>query len=140
MHPAVIHAAGVARQISPAGFHHLGVHLHQVDPLHPVVTGQLPHNAAVAGADDQDILGLTVHRHGHMGDHLIVDELVPLGQHHVAVQGQHPAELRRFKDIDALVVALLGIELPVHPDAVLDIRGMKLRKPHFHGGYLLVVG
>ena len=109
-----------------AGFHDLGVHLHEVDALDPVIAGQLPHNAAVPGTDDQNILGLLVHRHGHMDDHFIVDEFVPFGQHHVAVQREHPSELRGLKDIDALVIALLGVELLVHTDAVLHIRGVKL--------------
>ena len=61
-----------------------------------------------------------------MDDHLVVDELVPLGQHHIAVQCEHPAKLGRFKNINALVIALLGVELLVHPDAVLHIRGVKL--------------
>ena len=79
VHPAVVHPAGVAGQIGAAGLHHLGVHLHQVDALHPVVAGQLPHHAPVSGTDDQDILGLLVDRHGHMHDHLVIDEFVALG-------------------------------------------------------------
>ena len=138
VHPAVIHAAGVAGQEGAAGFHHLRVHLHKVDALHPVVAGQLPHHAAVSGTDDQDVLGLLVDGHGHMHDHLVVDELVALGQHHVAVQGQHPAELRGLKDVDALIVALLGVELSAHPDAVLHVRGVKLGKPKFHLHSLLM--
>ena len=67
-----------------------------------------------------------------MDDHLVVDELVPFRQHHVAVQGQHPAKLRGLKDVDALVIALLGVELSAHPDAVLHVRGVKLGKPEFH--------
>ena len=132
VHPAVIHAAGIAGQVGAAGFHHLRVHLHKVDALHPVIAGQLPHHAAVAGTDDKDILGLLVHRHGHVHDHFIIDELVPLGQHHVAVQREHPAKLRGLKDVDALIVALLGVELSAHPDAVLHVRGVKLGKPEFH--------
>ena len=67
-----------------------------------------------------------------MGNHLVVDELVALGQHDVAVQRQHASKLRCLKNVDALVVALLGVKLAVDPDAVLDIGGVKLRKPHFH--------
>ena len=133
MHPAVIHPAGIAGQVGAAGLHHLGIHLHQVDPLHPVVAGQLPHHAAVAGTNDEDVLGLFVHGHWDVDDHFVVDELVPLGEHDVAVQGEHPAELGRLKNINALVIALLGVELPVDPDAVLHIRGVKFRKPKFHG-------
>ena len=126
MHPAVIHTAGIAGQIGAASLHHLRVHLHKVDALHTVVAGQLPHHAAVSGADDQNILSLLMHRHGHMDDHFIVDELVALGQHHVAVQREHPAELRGLKDINALIIALLGVELLVYTNAVLHIRGVKL--------------
>ena len=132
VHPAVVHPAGVAGQVGAAGLHHLGVHLHQVDALHPVVAGQLPHHAAVACTDDKDILCLPVHGHGHMDDHLVVDEFVPLGQHHIAVQCEHPAKLGRFKNINALIIALLGVELLVHPDAVLHIGGVKFRKPKLH--------
>ena len=67
-----------------------------------------------------------------MGDHLVVDELVALGQHDVTVQRQHAAKLRRLKNIDALKIALLGVKLAVDPDAVLYIGGVKFRKPHFH--------
>ena len=138
VHPAVIHAAGIAGQVGTAGFHHLRVHLHKVDALHPVVAGQLPHHAAVTGTDDKDVFCLLVHRHGHMHDHLVIDEFVALGQHHIAVQCEHPAKLRRFKNIDALVIALLGVELFVHPDAVLHVRGVKLGKPKFHLHSLLM--
>ena len=73
-----------------------------------------------------------------MGDHFIVNELIALRQHDIAVQRKHPAKFRRFKNINALVVALFGIELAVDPDAVLYIGGMKFRKPHFHCTNLLL--
>ena len=132
MYAAVIHAAGVAGQVGAAGLDDLRVHLHKVNAFHAVIAGQLPHNAAVARTDDENILGVFVYRHRHVGDHLVVDELVALGQHDVAVQRQHAAKLRCFKNVDALIVALLGVKLAVDPDAVLDIGGVKLRKPHFH--------
>ena len=132
MYAAVIHAAGVAGQVGAAGLDDLRVHLHKVNAFHAVIAGQLPHNAAVARTDDENILGVFVYRHRHVGDHLVVDELVALGQHDVAIQRQHAAKLRCFKNVDALIVALLGVKLAVDPDAVLDIGGVKLRKPHFH--------
>ncbi len=132
MNPPVVHPAGVAGQVCPAGLYHKGIHLHQVDVLHPVIPGQLPHHAAVPCADDQDVPDAGMHRHRHMGHHFIVNKFIPLRQHHIAVQRQHPAEFRRFKDVDALVVALLGIQVPVDPDAVLHIWGMKFAEPHFH--------
>ena len=119
VYAAVVHAAGIAGQIGTAGFDDLRVHLHKVDALHAVVAGQFPHYTAVACADNKNVLGVFVYRHRHMGNHLVVDELVALGQHDVAVP-------------------LLGVKLAVDPDAVLDIRGVKFRKPHFHTANLPV--
>ena len=124
--------APFAGQVGAASFNNLGVHFHQVNALHTVIAGQFPHNAAIARADDEDVLCASVHRHRHMGDHFIVNELIALRQHDIAVQRKHPAKFRRFKNIDALVIALLGVELFVHPDAVLHVRGVKLGKPEFH--------
>ena len=58
VYAAVVHAAGVAGQIGTAGFDDLRVHLHKVDALHAVVAGQLPHHAAVACADNKNVLGV----------------------------------------------------------------------------------
>ena len=107
MYAAVVHAAGVAGQIGTAGFDDLRVHLYKVDALHAVVAGQFPHYTAVACTDNKNVLGVFVYRHRHMGNHLVVDELVALGQHDVAVQRQYAAKLRCLKNVDALVVALL---------------------------------
>ena len=125
MHATIVHTAGIARKICTAGLDDLRVHLDEVDALDAVIAGELPHDAAVTGTDDEDVLRVPVDGHRYMGDHLIVDELVTLGQHDVAVEGQHTAELRCFEDVDALVVALLRVELTVHTDAVLHIRCMK---------------
>ena len=100
-----------------------------LDGTFETMTGTI---TAVTGTDDKDVFCLLVDGHGDVDDHLVVDELVPLGEHHIAVQRQHPAKLRRLKNVDALIVALLGVELLVHPDAVLDVRGVKFRKPKFH--------
>ena len=126
MHATIVHTAGIARKIGTAGFDHLRVHLDEVDALDAVITGELPYDAAVTGTDHEDVLRVPVNGHRDVGDHLIVDELVTLGQHDVAVEGQHATELRCFEDVDALVVALLRVELTVHTDAVLHIRCMKL--------------
>ena len=90
------------------------------------VAGQI----GTAGFDD-----LRVHLHKVDALHAVV---AGLGQHDVAVQRQHAAKLRCLKNVDALVVALLGVKLAVDPDAVLDIRGVKFRKPHFHTANLPV--
>ena len=129
---AVVHAAGVAGKIGAAGLHHHRIHLHKVDALHAVVARQLPHDAAVPRADDQHVPDAGVDRHGHVGDHLIVDELVPLGEHHVPIQRQDPAKLRRLQDVDLLILAPLGVQVPRHPDAVLHVGRVKFAEPQFH--------
>ena len=107
MYTAVVHAAGVARQVGAAGLDDLRVHLDEVDALYAVVASQFAYDAAVARADDENVLCIAVHGHRHMGDHFVVDKLVALREHDIAVQRQHAAELRRFKNIDALIGALL---------------------------------
>ena len=127
MYAAVIHAAGVARQIGAAGLDDLGSISTKVDALDAVIAGQLRTTPPSPAPMTRISFGVFVHRHRHMGDHLVVDELVALGQHDVAVQRQHAAKLRRLKNIDALIIALLGVKLAVDPDAVLDIGGVKFR-------------
>ena len=127
VHPGVIQAAGVLRQIAPAGLHHLLVHLHQVDGPDALVPGQLLHHAAVPRTDDQHVLHMGVDGHRHVGDHLVIDELVPLSEHHIAVQGQDLAELWGVVDVDLLVLAPVGVEVPVHPHAVLHVGGYEIR-------------
>ena len=85
--------------------------------------------AAVAGADDQHAVGRAVRQQRHMRQHLLVDELVALGDLHDAVE-QHDAAVRvALEDHDVLERALnareftpdqeslspLGIQRLVHP-------------------------
>ena len=63
----------------------------------------------------------------------MVDELVPLGQHHVAVERQKAAEFLAFKDVDALKVALFGMQLTVHLNLKSDRRRVHFGKSKLHG-------
>lgn len=74
MYPLVVQAAGIFRQIAPAGLHYLFVHLHQIDGADGLIPGQLLDDAAVSRADDQHILHIGVDRHGHMRNHLVVND------------------------------------------------------------------
>ena len=128
----VVQPAGCERQVGAAGLDHHLVDLDQVDALDRLVAGQLTHDAAVAGADDQDAADLGVDRQRHVGQHLVVDELVLLGQHQEPVQNQHTAELLGLEDVDALEFALRAVKLAVDLDRQLDMRRMLFRKPQFH--------
>ena len=132
MDTAVIEAAGIARQIIAAGLDNGRIHFYQINRPHPVVARQFPHDAAISGADDQYVLALLMDRHGHMGNHFVINELIPFGEHDVAIEGQDTAKFRCFKNIDALIFALPGIQMAVDPDAVFDIRRVKFTKPKLH--------
>ena len=54
-------------------------------------------HAAVAPADDQHALGVSVRHDRHMGDHLVIAELVLLGGLDDAVEHQYAAEQRVAK-------------------------------------------
>ena len=134
--PGIVQAAGGFGQKFPADLHHLAVNLHHINGFHVRITGQLPNDAAVPRSDDQDPAYSRMNGHGNVGDHLVIDELVLFGEHHVAVQGQKPAKFRRLKYVDALEAALAAVKLPVHPDGQLDIGGVGFRKPKFHLTFL----
>ena len=133
MYAPVVQLAGVLGQKGAADLDDLRVHLDEIDLLHALVARQFAHHATVSRADDENVAHAGVHGHGDVRDHLVVDELVALRQHDVAVQREHPAEFRRLKDIDLLIAAALRIQMPVHADAVLDVRRMKFAEPQFHG-------
>ena len=132
MNAAVIEAAGIARQIIAAGFDNGRIHFYQIDRPYPVIARQFPHDSAVPGTDDQDILALLMYCHGHMSNHFIIDKFIPFGKHDVAIKGQDAAKFRCFKNIDALIFALPGIQMAVNADTVLDIGRMKFTEPKFH--------
>ena len=133
MHPLVIQAAGGLRQIFFAPLHHQFVDFHQVDVLDLMVPGQLPHHAAVAGADNQHPPGVGMNRHGHVDHHFVVNKLILFCQHHIAVQSEKPAELFGVEHVDALELALSGVKLPVYLNGKFHAGGMAFREPKLHG-------
>ena len=132
MHARVVEAAGRLRQILAADLDDQLVDLDEVDALRRLITRQLAHDAAVTRADDKDILGIRVDGHGDVRDHLMIDELVLLRQHHIAVKRQEAAEFPRLEHVDPLEFALRRIELALDLDGKIHIRRMPLRKPKLH--------
>ena len=80
----------------------------------------LPQASAVAASDDEHAPRRRVDGHGHVDEHLVVEELVPLRELHHAVQREHSPEERVLQDLDALVGALLTVELAGVRVAVLE--------------------
>ena len=109
VHAAIIHTAGILRQIRAAGLDNRRIHFHQINVLDAVIPRQLSYNAAISGTDDQDVFCFLMNSHRHMSDHLVIDKLIAFCQHDIAVQRQNTAKFRCFKDINALIFALLRI-------------------------------
>ena len=134
MDARVVERAGDTRQVLPAHRDNALVDLHEVDVLDVLVAAQLAHAAAVAAADNEhlfDFFAQNGKRYVH--HHFVIDELVPLGEHHIAVQRQKAAELLAFKYVDALKVALFGMQLTVHLNLKSDRRRVHFGKSKLHG-------
>lgn len=86
------------------------VNVAQGSLLDAVVLNNLTENAAIATANDQDLLGVGVGVHGEVGDHLLVGELVALGGLDNIVQDQNSAVIGRLEDEDILILALLVVQ------------------------------
>src|SRR3569833_2023873 len=78
--------------------------------FHTLVLDDLAEDAAVAAADDQDLLGVGVRVQGEVGDHLLVGELVPLGALDDLIQHQDGAVVGGLEQQDILVLALLVVQ------------------------------
>jgi len=122
--PGVIKAAGGLRQVLFADLHYQLVDFNKVDLLDFRVAGQFADDAAVTGSDDQHLFDTGVNCHRDMGNHLMIDEFVLFGQHHVTVQCQKTSELGGIKDVDALKLAPAAVQLAVHPNGQFNVWGL----------------
>ena len=130
--PGVVKTASGFGQVFFADLHYQRVDLHHVDGLDFGIPDQLPHHAAVTGADDQNLFYVGMHSHGNVGNHLVVDELILFREHHIAVQREEAAEFRGLKHVNALEFTFAAIELTVYPNGELHIGGLGFREPEIH--------
>ena len=121
------------RQILLREQHHLPVDFDEIDRFDGPVFDELAHGAAVAAADDENVFDVGMDRHRHVGDHLVVDELVLLGDHKPAVEYEHASESGRVENIDLLNGAFLGRELFRHLHRKAHVIRMFVGIPEFHG-------
>ena len=151
---AVAHVDVDARVVEPAG--HAGeellrdvddhaVDLGDVEALHGGMPDNLPEDAAVAAADDEDLLRRVVDgAQGKVRDHLLVGELVAFGALDDAVEDENLAVGLRLKHHDVLEIGLALEEhlghLEAHGLAGPHLVGY-LAEPAVHGTVdALVVG
>ena len=133
---AVRQAVGDLRDIFSAHLHQKRVRLHHIDLFDRIILDQLTDHASVSAAHDKDLLHIRVHRHRHMSDHLVIDELIPLSEHQISVHDQDLAEISGLQHIDTLDFALRAEQLLFNTDGQLHTVRMDIRKPHFHLSHL----
>ena len=132
LYSLVNQTVGNLRNIFPAHLHKQRIRLHHVDRLYRVIFDQLSDDSAVAPSYYKHPFYIRMHRHRHMGDHLMVDKFIPLGQHQISVHDKDLSEVFRLKDVDPLDIALGAEELFLNADGQLHAVRMYIRKPHFH--------
>ena len=134
VHARVVQRAGDRGQVFAADRDHALVDLDQIDVLDAGIAAQLAHAAAVAPADDEHLFHpVAQHGEGDVHHHLMVDEFIALGQHHIAVERQEAAEFLALEHVDALEIALLGIQLAVDLNGQADGRRVHFGKCQSHG-------
>lgn len=75
-----------------------------------VVLDHLAEDAAVAAADDENLLGVGVRIHGQVGDHLLIREFIVLGALDDVVEHEDGAMVGGLEDEHVLVLALLMVQ------------------------------
>ena len=71
---------------------------------------QLLGRSAVAAADDQRALGPRMRERGQVHEVLVIEELVVLGRHEVAVEAEQLAERHAVVDLDRLELRMELLE------------------------------
>ena len=67
--------------------------------------------------------------HRDVGYHLVIDELVLFGEHHIAVEGEEASEFLGIENVDALEFAVSAVQLMIDLYRKLNIGSMSLREP-----------
>lgn len=80
-----------------------------------------------------------MHEQRGVGDHLVIDELIALGQHDAAVDHQHLAEAGGLQDLDLLEGALFAekhcvdLETEGRPDFRVSLAEIDIHRPLLSG-------
>ncbi len=126
----IVEAALVdGRQVLPGEVDHAGVDLDHDEALDPFMLEHFLGHAAITAADDEHAFNLAVRQDGHVRQHLVIAELVALGDLRHAVEPDHVAERDRAAHDQSLVRrvrieqrlldpvrgAIAGVEAFIHP-------------------------
>src|SRR4029078_10837582 len=108
---------------------HLAVDLHHHRAPHDPVLEDAPQHATVAGADNEYAVGGAVCQQRHVGQHLLIDELVALRDLDHAVQHHDPAVREALEHGDVLERTLHPREFALHQEALTPVRVQRLVDP-----------
>ena len=112
---------------------HLAVDLDHHRALDVAVLQHAPQHAAIARADDEHAPRIAMGEQRHMRQHLLVDELVALGDLDDTVEHHHAPMRVALEHGDILERALHARELALHPEALAPIRIKRLVDPAIGG-------
>ena len=118
----------MVRQKRFAHIHHSAINLDHGDVLNTTVLGHFTQHAAIAAANDQYTLDGAVRQNRHMGQHLVIDELIGFGGLNNPVQRHDTAHHRVFENNQMLVFGSHFMEQLVHAKtlAVAFVKGFKI--------------
>ena len=102
LHAFVLQLGGRKRQVLLRKHHHILIDFHEVDSFNGTILGEFTHRAAVSSPDDEDVPDVRMHGHRHVGEHLVVDELVLFGDEEFAVKDEDASVGGRVEDVDLL--------------------------------------
>ena len=96
------------------------------------VAAKLSHRTAVSCADNQDVSNAWIGCHWNVCNHFVIDIFILFGQHQQTIQCHNTSELDRFKNVNALKIALHTGKLAVNPKGKPDVVCMIFGIPDIH--------
>ena len=93
---------------------------------HFAVAQHFPQGAAVAAADDQHVARCRVAEQRRVGHHLVVEKVIPGGEHGGAVNGHQIAEGIGVPHFDVLIVGLYRFQLSFQAQAEGGAGGVEM--------------
>ena len=106
----VIAAGIVVGQVLAAERDDARIDFHHGDGFNGTMAGHFTQHCAVAAADNQNMLRVTVRQERDVGHHFMINKLVALGGLHNAVQRHHAAKGSILEDDQILVIGFLMVE------------------------------
>lgn len=99
----------------------LFIEFDKVDGFDLGIAEKFANGSAVTAADHEDALGIGVAAHGGMGEHLVVQKFVALGEHDAAIEDHHTSHPFGLKEHDLLIGGLDVTERTAYADLDAEV-------------------